>query len=78
MAVYTIATISLILLILEITDNCPNGISKAAAYADDFTATRTVKGPLFKLPDDKRSISRIVASLNILVDDVINQFYYEH
>ena len=26
MAVYTIATISLILLILEITDNCPNGI----------------------------------------------------
>ena len=78
MAVYTIATISLILLILEITDNCLNGISKAAAYVDDFTAARTVKGPLFTLPDDKRIISRNVVSLNILVDDVINQFYYEH
>ena len=48
MAVYTIATISFILLILEITDNCPNGISKAAAYADDFTAARTFKEQLFK------------------------------
>ena len=43
MAVYTIATISLILLILEITDNCPHEISKAAAYADDLTEARIVK-----------------------------------
>ena len=29
-------------------------------------------------PDDGRSISRNVASLNILVHDVINLLYYEH
>ena len=37
------------------------------------TATKS-----FTLPDDGRSISRNVASLNILVHDVINLLYYEH
>ena len=36
----------------------------------------SVKPPV--LPDDGRSISRNVASLNILVNDVINLLYYEH
>ena len=31
-----------------------------------------------KWPDDGRSISRNVASLNILVHDGINLLYYEH
>ena len=30
------------------------------------------------MPDDGRSISRKVASLNIFVHDVINLLYYEH
>ena len=30
------------------------------------------------MPDDGRSISRNVASLNILVHDVINLLHYEH
>ena len=30
------------------------------------------------MPDDGRSISRNVASLNILVHDMINLLYYEH
>ena len=33
---------------------------------------------LTKRPDDGRSISRNVASLNILVHDMINLVYYEH
>ena len=32
----------------------------------------------FTLPDDGRSISRNVSSLNILVNDMINLLYYEH
>ena len=32
----------------------------------------------FTLPDDGRSISRNVAALNILVQDLINLLYYEH
>ena len=32
----------------------------------------------FILPDDEKSYSRNVASLNILVYDVINLLHYEH
>ena len=31
----------------------------------------------FKFPDDGRSISRNVASLNLLIHDTINLLYYE-
>ena len=33
---------------------------------------------IYKWPDDGRSISQNVASLNILVHNVINLLYYEH
>ena len=38
MAVYAIAVIPLILMILEITDSRSKGTLKAAAYTDDLTA----------------------------------------
>ena len=44
MAVYVIAVIPLILMILEITDSYFEGTSKAAAYADDLTAADCIPG----------------------------------
>ena len=43
-AVYTIAIIPLILMILEITESYSEGTSKAAAYADDLTAAGCIPG----------------------------------
>ena len=40
--IYVITTISLILMIIEIMYDQPGNISTLAAYADDFTATRTL------------------------------------
>ena len=44
MAAYAIATIPLILMILEITESCSEGTLKAAAYADDITAAGCIPG----------------------------------
>ena len=44
MAVYAIAIIPLILIILEITESYSQGTSKAAAYADDLTAAGCIPG----------------------------------
>ena len=43
-AVFAIAIIQLIPIILNIADQYPHETSKAAAYADDLTAAATVKG----------------------------------
>ena len=43
MAVYTVAIIPLMLMIMEITANASEEPSKVAAYADDFTAAGTVE-----------------------------------
>ena len=44
MAVCAITTISLILMILEITESYSEGTSKAAAYANDLTAVGCIPG----------------------------------
>ena len=43
MALYAVAIIPLMLMIMEITANAPKESSKVAAYADDFTAAVTVE-----------------------------------
>ena len=44
MAVYAIAIIPLILMILEIIESYSEGTSKVAAYADDLTAAGRIPG----------------------------------
>ena len=44
MAVYAVTTISLMLMILEITESYSERTSKAAAYADDLTAVGCIPG----------------------------------
>ena len=66
---FCIHTALLIILISHIAQALLTKVCKFYCFCPDIS---------FILPNDGRSISQNVASLNILVRDMINLLYYEH
>ena len=53
-------------------------IRQVAFIESDYIIMKLVLPNYYLSPDDGRSISRNVASLNAFVHDLINLLYYEH